>query len=78
MPETKISAWSAKTNVPVDKLYATEEREGGTPALEANVPGYAAEMLDALPRNEWESRKKDFTLEGWLEAAQESIVGLGH
>ena len=78
MPETKISTWAEKTGVILDKLYATEEREGGTPALGQDVPGYTLEMLDALPRDQWESRKKDFILEAWLEAAQESIVGLGH
>jgi beta-galactosidase len=78
MPETKISVWSARTGVPIDKLYATEEREGGTPALGDDIPGYTPEMLNALPHEEWESRKKDFILEAWLEAAQESIVGLGH
>jgi hypothetical protein len=77
MPETKISAWAEKNGVVLDKLYAIEEREGGTPALGEDVPGYAPEMLDALPRDQWESRKKDFILEAWLEAAQESIVGLG-
>ncbi len=62
--------------VVLDKLYATEEREGGTGALGQDVPGYAPETLDALPRDQWEARKKDFILEAWLEAAQESIVGL--
>jgi hypothetical protein len=35
-------------------------------------------MLNVLPRDQWESRKKDFILEAWLEAAQESIGRLGH
>ncbi|MCX5644370.1 MAG: prolyl oligopeptidase family serine peptidase [Phycisphaerae bacterium] len=78
MPETKIGTWAEKTGVLLDKLYATQEREGGTPALGNDIPGYALETLNALPRDEWESRKKDFILEAWLEAAQESIVGLGH
>jgi hypothetical protein len=78
MPETKISAWAAKTNVPIDKLYATEEREGGTSALGDDIPGYTPEMLSALPRDEWESRKKDFILETWVAAAQKSMADFGH
>jgi len=77
MPETKIGTWAGKTGVPLDKLYATEPREGGTPALGEDVPGYTTEMLNALPRDQWESRKRDFVLETWLEAAQKSTVGLG-
>ncbi len=70
LPETRIGTWAEKTGVPLDKLYATEEREGGTPALGEDVPGYIAEMLNVLPRDEWETRKKDFVLESWLEAVQ--------
>ncbi len=70
MPETRIGTWAEKTGVPLDKLYATEPREGGTPALGEDIPGYAPEMLDVLPRDQWESRKKDFVLESWLEAVQ--------
>jgi hypothetical protein len=70
MPETKISEWSARVNVPLDKLYATEEREGGTLALGNDVPGHAPELLDVFPRADWEARKKEFILETWVEAAQ--------
>jgi len=73
LPETRIGTWAEKTGVPLDKLYATEEREGGTLALGDNVPGYTPEILNVLPRDEWESRKKDFILEAWLEAIQQKI-----
>jgi dienelactone hydrolase len=73
LPETRIGTWAEKTGVPLDKLYATEAREGGTLALGEDIPGYTPEMLNVLPRNEWESRKKDFILEAWLEAAQRKI-----
>jgi hypothetical protein len=76
LPETRTGTWAEKTGVPLDKLYATQEREGGTPALGEDVPGYTPEMLNVLPRDQWESRKKDFILEAWLEAAQRSI-GMG-
>jgi hypothetical protein len=70
MPETRISVWAEQHSVPMDKLYATEEREGGTMALGNDIPGYTREMLDVFPREEWEARKKDFILESWLEAAR--------
>jgi len=70
MPETQIGPWAQTNGVLIDKLYATEEREGGTPALGNDVPGYSREMLDVFARAQWESRKKDFILETWLRAAQ--------
>ncbi len=74
MPETRIGTWAEKMGVPLDKLYATEQREGGTPALGAEVPGYTPEMLNVLPRDQWESRKKDFILEAWLNTHVETSV----
>ena len=75
MPQTKIGVWAEETGVHLDRLYATEEREGGTMALGGDIPGYADEMLNALPREQWESRKQDFILETWLEATQKDIAG---
>ncbi len=69
MPETKISVWAAKTGVTLDKLYATEEREGGTPALGDNIPGYSREMLNVFPREEWEKLKDNYILEAWARIA---------
>ncbi|MCU0917794.1 MAG: hypothetical protein MUC88_25010, partial [Planctomycetes bacterium] len=76
LPETRIGTWAEQTGVSLDRSYATEEREGGTPALGQDVPGYTPEMLDVLPRDEWESRKSDFVLETWLEAVQKNIANL--
>jgi hypothetical protein len=70
MPETRIGQWAEQNGVPMDKLYATEEREGGTRALGKDIPGFDREMLDALPRQEWEARKQQFILESWVAAAQ--------
>jgi dienelactone hydrolase len=69
MPESKISIWAEKNGVAVDKLYATEEREGGTMALRQDIPGYDRESLNVFPRPEWEAKKNAFILETWLEAA---------
>lgn len=70
MPETTISVWSQQTGVALDKLYATDQREGGTPALGKDIPGYSPELLNVFPFQEWEARKKHFILESWLEAAE--------
>jgi len=69
LPETKIGPWAEKNGVAMDKLYATEEREGGTLALGNDVPGYDRELLNVFQREEWAARKKGFILETWLEAA---------
>jgi dienelactone hydrolase len=70
MPETQISEWAKRRNVPMDKLYATEEREGGTPALGADIPGYSRNDLSVFTPQEWESHKKELILETWVAAAQ--------
>ena len=74
MPETKISDWAAKSGVTLDKLYATEEREGGTMALGADVPGYTREMLNVFPPAEWEKIKREYILESWVQAATNSAT----
>jgi dienelactone hydrolase len=73
MPEIKIGDWAKTNNIFMDKLYATDLREGGTPALDDNVPGYSRDELDALPPAEWETAKRDFILETWIEAVQKDI-----
>ena len=64
--ETKISDWAAANHVPMDRLYATEHREGGTMALGVNIPYVPREKLNVLPVSEWEKRKSEFVLEGWF------------
>ncbi|MBM3334218.1 acetylxylan esterase [Candidatus Sumerlaeota bacterium] len=70
MPETRISEWAQRYSIAMDKLYATEEREGGTPALGADIPGYSREDLSVFTPQQWEARKKDLILETWLDAAR--------
>jgi dienelactone hydrolase len=74
MPEVKVGPWAEKNGVLLDKLYATEEREGGMLALGDDIPGYSRDMLDVFARQEWESRKKDYVLETWVRAAQENTA----
>ena len=70
-PETHISEWGRQHGglVEMDKFYATEEREGGLRAIGDNVPGCQREDLSVLPPSEWEQRKREFSLDTWVEAA---------
>jgi len=70
LPETRIGDWAAKHGVEMDKLYATEEREAGTPALLDDVPGFKREDLSVFSMVEWESRRDEFVLESWLAKAR--------
>jgi dienelactone hydrolase len=66
LPETRISDWAAKYSIPMDKLYATEEREGGTPALLDDVHGYQRDDLAVLTVEEWQKQRDTLILESWL------------
>lgn len=70
MPTTKIGEWAARSNVFMDRLYATELREGGTLALGANIPAVARDMLDALPIDKWNGSKDLYVYESWFKQAR--------
>jgi dienelactone hydrolase len=69
MPETHISEWAEQNHVFMDKLYATEIREGGTRALGSGIPGVTHEQLNALPPERWEHDKALYIYETWLKNA---------
>ncbi|MGA2268001.1 MAG: glycoside hydrolase family 2 TIM barrel-domain containing protein [Bryobacteraceae bacterium] len=69
MPETHIGEWAAKNHVSMDKLYATELREGGTIALGAGIPAVAHDLLNSLPLDGWERDKNQYVYETWLKEA---------
>ncbi len=71
MPETHISEWAAQNGVPMDKLYATEAREGGTRALGSGIPNVPHDQLDALPRQRWDEDKEKYIYETWLKNARQ-------
>jgi hypothetical protein len=73
MPETHISEWAQRNNVFVDRLYATELREGGTRALGSGIPGVPRESLDALPADQWEREKEQFVYETWIARAKAQL-----
>jgi dienelactone hydrolase len=73
MPTTRIAQWAQKYDVHMDKLYATEDREGGTPALGDDVPGYQREDLSVFTTEQWRSHKKELIFETWVDAARLTI-----
>lgn len=59
MPQTHISEWSKQTGYPIDRLYATEAREGGTRAVGTGVPGIVREQLKVFTPAEWQQHKSE-------------------
>jgi len=72
MPESHVGQWAKQHGVSMDRPYATEEREAGTPALGNDIPGYRREDLSVFTPEEWESHKEELILETWVEAAKEA------
>ena len=70
MPLKRIGDWAGANSIPMDKLYATEQREGGTPALDTDVTGFQREDLSVFTAEEWERRKDRFVIEKWVDAAR--------
>ncbi|MFB3825604.1 MAG: alpha/beta hydrolase family protein [Bryobacteraceae bacterium] len=73
MPETHISEWAAERGVPLDPLYATEKREGGTRALGAGVPGLTRDQLSVFSFEQWSRQKDRMIHETWLKQAKSRI-----
>jgi dienelactone hydrolase len=70
MPETHIMEWAEANHVFVDKLYATELREGGTRALATGVPAVPHDDLSALPLERWQRDKETYVYETWVQNAR--------
>lgn len=70
MPTTHISQWAREHGVELDRLYATEEREGGTPALGTGIPALSREQLSVFTPEQWAREKSRLIYESWLEAAR--------
>ncbi|MBI5771749.1 MAG: acetylxylan esterase [Verrucomicrobia bacterium] len=69
-PETHLGEWAARMSYPVDKLYATEEREGGARVVAVDVPNITREQLSVFSAAEWERVKRDYTFDVWTERAR--------
>ena len=73
LPETHIAEWAQRHGVEMDKLYATEHREGGTRAVGENVPGVPRADLCVFTVEEWTRRKDSLIHESWLREAKKRI-----
>lgn len=72
LPETHVSAWSRRTGVSIDRVYASEEREGGTRAVGDHVPGFERESLSVFSPAAWEANKAQLLFEEWTAASMGS------
>lgn len=70
MPATHISEWAAANSVEMDPLYATEHREGGTPALGSRIPAVRRTDLHVFTESEWTSMRELLTHESWRARAR--------
>jgi dienelactone hydrolase len=73
LPTTHISEWAATNGVALDKLYANEEREGGTRAIGDRVPALSRDDLSVFSLEEWQKQKDHLIYEAWLEAARKQL-----
>jgi dienelactone hydrolase len=70
MPVTHIGEWARERGVEMDKGYAAEDREGGTPAIGVNVPGIKPERLRVFSEQEWRQSRDRLTWEAWVTRAK--------
>jgi dienelactone hydrolase len=73
LPETHITRWATAYGVTLDRLYATEDREGGTMALGENIPALSRAKLSVFSQDEWEREKGRLIYESWVEAARAEV-----
>jgi len=69
MPETLIAEWAQAQSVPMDKMYATPDREGGLHALGAGIPNVPRKDLNVLSDRDWEKQKAHLVYETWVTRA---------
>jgi dienelactone hydrolase len=70
MPETHISEWAQAGHAEMDKLYATEQREGGARALDTGIPVPSRDDLNAVDPTEWRRESGKYVLETWISKAR--------
>jgi dienelactone hydrolase len=70
MPLTHISEWAREKQVELDRLYATEEREGGAMAIGTGLPALSRRDLSVFSDHDWEREKDHLVYESWVKAAR--------
>lgn len=69
LPETHVGSWARQHRVAVDGSLGAEEREAGTRAVGADVPGYEREDLSVFTPAQWSAHRDELTFEAWTAAA---------
>ncbi|MBI4905951.1 MAG: prolyl oligopeptidase family serine peptidase [Acidobacteria bacterium] len=75
IPQRRIADWAREHNVPMDSLYATYDREGGTLGLWNNLPGIARDQLMVYTAQEWEKARDTLTHEAYLSRLPKPKAG---
>jgi dienelactone hydrolase len=73
LPTTHVSEWAHANGVEMDKLYATEEREGGAQVAGTGIPALSREDLSVFTPEQWEGQKDRLIYEAWLKAARAQL-----
>jgi hypothetical protein len=74
LPVTHISEWAKANGVELDRLYSSEDREGGTPALGTGIPALSRKDLSVFTSEQWEGEKDRLIHESWLKQAKAAIA----
>ncbi|MBI3207912.1 MAG: dienelactone hydrolase family protein [Candidatus Solibacter usitatus] len=70
IPVQRIAGWAREHNVEMDKLYATYDREGGTPALFNDIPALTRAQLRVFSEKDWQAARGELIYESWVEKAR--------
>jgi dienelactone hydrolase len=73
LPVTHISEWARAHGVTLDRLYASEEREGGAMAIGTDVPEPSRQDLSVFSPDQWEREKDRLICEAWLKTARAQL-----
>jgi hypothetical protein len=74
MDTTHISRWAEANAVSLDRGYASEDREGGTPALGTDIPGVSRSDLSVFTPEHWESQNATLLYETWVQKAHDAVA----
>jgi dienelactone hydrolase len=67
--DVHVNEWATSTGAHVGMKFQKEISEGGIRALTTDVPNVPRDELQAVPLNEWQREKDDFTWESWVKRA---------
>ncbi len=74
MPETRVADWATAQGLSVKSLTDLKN-EGGVLALGNPVPSVNRDLLHALPDSVWDSERRRYQYETWVERAEAAVRG---